>query len=70
MFEQPAMSQTPSTSSQEVASDEVLLPVYQPVVVQCGIRKLWKVEEHKHAVIFLKKHLKVTLPKNITHTRI
>ena len=53
---QPTDISTPGPEI-EVGHDGV--PVYQCVIVRCGITQLWKVEEHKHAVDFLKLHVTV-----------
>jgi hypothetical protein len=50
-----------STPGPETEVDHHGIPVYQSVVVRCGTTQLWKVEEHKHAVDFLKLHLTVRL---------
>ena len=50
-----------STAAPEIEVDRNGLPVYQPVIVRCGTKILWKVEEHKQAVDFLKLHVMVCL---------
>ena len=50
-----------SRVASEVVLDAHGLPIYQPVEVMCdkGKVKLWRVEEHKLAVDFMKKRLQV-----------
>jgi len=48
-----------STPGPEIEVDQNGIPVYQSVVVRCGTTQLWKVEEHKQAVDFLKLYITI-----------
>jgi len=56
-----------STAVPEIEVDRNGLSVYQPVIVRCGTTTLWKVEEHKQAVDFLKLHVTVCVFEKQAH---